>query len=116
MGASWRAGIDPLPTALVTNGLYAVARNPIFAGVMLTVAGVVAITPSPWSILISAPVFLLINLQVRAEERHLIALHGARYLDYASRVAGFCPGPVCSRGAARLWPSSSPFDDYVVSQ
>jgi protein-S-isoprenylcysteine O-methyltransferase Ste14 len=32
MGASWRIGIDAAPTALVTSGLFAFSRNPIYSG------------------------------------------------------------------------------------
>jgi hypothetical protein len=34
---------------------------------------------------------VLVSLQVRLEERHLIALHGGAYLEYASSVGRFVP-------------------------
>jgi len=44
MGASWRIGIDDRPTELVTGGLFGLARNPIFSGLLLSLLGVVLIT------------------------------------------------------------------------
>jgi protein-S-isoprenylcysteine O-methyltransferase Ste14 len=92
MGLSWRMGIDPAHTALVTKGLYAYIRNPIFTGMQMTLAGVVALAPSPWSAAIAAAAFVLLHAQVRAEEHHLTALHGDYYLAYASKIGRFVPG------------------------
>jgi protein-S-isoprenylcysteine O-methyltransferase Ste14 len=92
MGSSWRIGIDSLRTSLVTTGLYAFVRNPIFTGVLLTLMGLVVLIPSPWLLLLVTAVFLLVRVQVRAEERHLTRLHGEDYLAYASRVGRFLPG------------------------
>jgi len=50
MGASWRIGIDDRPTRLVTSGLFALSRNPIFSGMFLTLAGVVLISPAAWTL------------------------------------------------------------------
>jgi protein-S-isoprenylcysteine O-methyltransferase Ste14 len=91
MGASWRVGIDDRPTQLVTGGLFGLSRNPIFSGMFLTLAGIVLIAPAPWLLIVCAAALLLVCLQVRLEERHLIALHGDAYLSYASRVGRFVP-------------------------
>jgi len=48
MDTAWRIGIDDRPTQLVTGGLFALSRNPIFSGMFLTLAGVVLIAPAPW--------------------------------------------------------------------
>ena len=91
MGASWRIGIDDRPTQLVTGGLFGFSRNPIFSGMFLTLAGVVVITPAPWMLVGCAAAALLVSLQVRLEERHLIEIHGSAYTRYASRVGRFVP-------------------------
>lgn len=91
MGASWRVGIDDRPTRLVTGGLFAVSRNPIFLGMFLTFAGVVLITPAPWTLLAFAAAVPLVSLQVRLEERNLVWLHGDAYRAYAARVGRFVP-------------------------
>ncbi len=91
MGASWRIGIDDRRTTLVTSGIYRVVRNPIFTGMILSLTGVVLVPPSPWSIM--GPVLAppLIALQVRLEERYLVATHGDAYRNYAAGVGRFVP-------------------------
>src|SRR5579872_1817748 len=42
MGLSWRIGIDSRRTSLITEGVFAVVRNPIFSGMLLALAGVVS--------------------------------------------------------------------------
>src|SRR5258708_10181183 len=63
LGSSWRIGIDSLRTSLVTTGLYAFVRNPIFAGMLLTLIGLVVLAPSPWLLLIVTAIFLLVRVQ-----------------------------------------------------
>jgi protein-S-isoprenylcysteine O-methyltransferase Ste14 len=91
MGASWRVGIDDRPTLLVTGGLFAVSRNPIFFGMFLTLAGVVLIAPAPWTLIGSAVALILVSLQVRLEERNLLWIHGDAYRAYAAQVGRFVP-------------------------
>ena len=76
MGGSWRVGIDDRPTSLVTGGLFSLARNPIFSGMSLSLAGVVLVTPAPWTLFGFAVALVLISLQVRLEERRVHGLRG----------------------------------------
>ncbi|QSQ12904.1 methyltransferase family protein [Myxococcus landrumensis] len=92
MGASWRIGIDREHTALVTDGLFSVVRNPIFAGMLWVMTGITVVTPSAWTWMAWADYVLLVSLQVRLEEEHLLGLHGEVYRDYAARVGRFIPG------------------------
>jgi protein-S-isoprenylcysteine O-methyltransferase Ste14 len=92
MGASWRIGIDERPTGLVRHGLFRVVRNPIFTGMLLTLSGLVLVSPSAWTLMAWLHALLLISLQARLEERHLLALHGEAYRAYAARVGRFLPG------------------------
>jgi protein-S-isoprenylcysteine O-methyltransferase Ste14 len=91
MGASWRVGIDDRPTSLVTGGLFAVSRNPIFFGMFLSLLGVVLITPAPWTLAGFASGVPLVSAQVRLEERNLARIHGQAYAAYAARVGRFLP-------------------------
>ncbi len=104
MGASWRIGIDDRPTQLVTGGLFALSRNPIFSGMFLTLAGVVLISPAAWTLIGGAVDLVVDSLQVRLEERNLAAVHGSTYIGYASRVGRFVPwlGRLRPRGEARV--------------
>ena len=91
MGRSWRVGIDSAPTALVTQGLFGRVRNPIYAGMMLALSGMVAISPSAFTLLLLVQVALWIALQARLEEAHLGRQHGEAYAAYAARVGRFVP-------------------------
>jgi len=92
MGTAWRIGIDDRPTDLVTNGLFLLSRNPIFSGMTLTLIGAVLIAPAVWSILFASITILLIAVQTRFEEKHLVELHGEKYIAYARQVGRFLPG------------------------
>jgi protein-S-isoprenylcysteine O-methyltransferase Ste14 len=92
MGTAWRIGIDDRLTDLVANGLFALSRNPIFSGMILTLIGAVLIAPAVWSILFTPITILLIAVQTRFEEKHLIELHGEKYIAYAQQVGRFLPG------------------------
>lgn len=105
MGIAWRLGIDAEPTALVTRGLFAIVRNPIYAGVMLILGGLLLVSPAWVLIAIIAPAVLLINVQVRREEHHLRRLHGRAFDAWAARTGRFVPGLGRARTATR---STSP--------
>jgi len=92
MGRSWRIGIDPAPTALVTGGLYRVVRSPIYTGLLGFLLGYCALVPT-WPV---AAVWLLsvalLALQARREEAHLARLHGDAFAAWAARTGRFLPG------------------------
>jgi protein-S-isoprenylcysteine O-methyltransferase Ste14 len=92
MGASWRIGIDERPTELVTGGVFRVVRNPIYAALLVGLAGVVLVTPSPWTVVGWVGAAQLLLVQVRFEEQHLERLHGAKFRAWAARVGRFLPG------------------------
>lgn len=92
MGASWRIGIDIARTELVTGGLFSLVRNPVFTGMLAMVSGIVLVTPSAWTVMALGYYVLLVSLQVRLEEDHLLRLHGDAYRGYAARVGRFLPG------------------------
>jgi protein-S-isoprenylcysteine O-methyltransferase Ste14 len=94
MGDSWRIGVDPGErTTLVTGGLFARVRNPIFSFMLLSASGFLLLLPNAWALLALALTAGGIHLQVRAvEEPYLLRTHGAAYADYAARVGRFLPG------------------------
>jgi protein-S-isoprenylcysteine O-methyltransferase Ste14 len=91
MGSSWRIGIDEQPTGLVTSGLFGVVRNPIYAGMLLGLVGLVLATPSAFTVAVTALSIVLVMVQSRLEEEHLESLHGAEFRKYASKVGRFLP-------------------------
>jgi protein-S-isoprenylcysteine O-methyltransferase Ste14 len=110
MGASWRVGIDDRPTDLVTTGLFRFVRNPVFTGLLLFVAGVTVLSAAWWSVALLALTMFGLRGQVTFEERHLIAMHGAVYLDYAAGAGRFVPllGRLRARPAAGYSSLASP--------
>jgi protein-S-isoprenylcysteine O-methyltransferase Ste14 len=94
IGDSWRVGVDNREvTALVTTGLYAHVRNPIFSGTLLGGAGLLLMTPNLLSILGMITLWLAIQLQVRwFEEPYLARTHRQKFLDYAGQTGRFVPG------------------------
>jgi protein-S-isoprenylcysteine O-methyltransferase Ste14 len=94
MGASWRIGVDPAErTALVTDGVFRLARNPIFTAMVAAQLGVVLMVPTWVSAAALAALVAAVQLQVRAvEEPYLSTVHGAPYTTYAARTGRFVPG------------------------
>jgi protein-S-isoprenylcysteine O-methyltransferase Ste14 len=94
MGHSWRVGVDPAETTvLMTDGLFAVVRNPIFGGVFLATVGFFLMLPSAVSAAASVCVFLGLEMQVRwIEEPYLARVHAQSYVSYARSVGRFVPG------------------------
>ncbi len=92
MGASWRIGIDDEPTSLCTKGLYGFVRHPIYSGVSLCLIGVVLVAPVTWSLVLVVPGFLLIALQARLEEAHMLDQHGDAFLAWAAETGRIFPG------------------------
>lgn len=93
MGTEWRIGVDPQEeTELVTTGMFAVVRNPIFSAMMIADIGFFAMVPNVFSAIATVALFAGIEIQVRkVEEPYLHKLHGAAYDDYAAKVGRFVP-------------------------
>lgn len=94
MGVAWRIGVDTQErTELVTSGLFAVVRNPVFTAMVLAAAGIALLAPNPAAIGAVVLLVLAIELQVRgAEEPYLAAVHGDAYARYAASVGRLVPG------------------------
>ena len=87
MGASWRIGIDAQrSTELVQRGLFSVSRNPIFLAMRANVLGLFLVFPAASTLALLVAGEILMQVQVRLEEQHLLQLHGQAYAPYCSRV------------------------------
>jgi len=92
MGASWRIGIDETRTpGLVETGLFRFCRNPIYLALLVIIAGYGALIPTVTSLLLWAGAYLLIRLQISAEEAYLRRSYGEAYDAYAGRVGRLLP-------------------------
>lgn len=73
--------------ALVTTGIHGRTRNPIYIGMFLVYLGLAVAAHSPWALLLTVPLALLIRWGVVArEEAYLERRFGGAYLEYKSRV------------------------------
>jgi protein-S-isoprenylcysteine O-methyltransferase Ste14 len=74
-------------TALVTDGIYALSRNPLYLSLSTLMAGIGVVTDRVWVLILLAPVLVVMRYGVIGrEERYLERKFGQRYLDYKSRV------------------------------
>jgi protein-S-isoprenylcysteine O-methyltransferase Ste14 len=87
MGGSWRVGIDTeMKTALVVHGLFQFSRNPIFLGMIMQLGGLFLAQPDAITFTILVTGYILISIQIRGEEQHLMDMHGITYREYCSKV------------------------------
>jgi protein-S-isoprenylcysteine O-methyltransferase Ste14 len=86
-GQSFRVGIDAdHPNALITSGIFAVSRNPIYVAFAVILIGQFLIFPN-W--VLAAYIFggtWVFHRQVLLEEEYLNVHYGRQYLDYCNRV------------------------------
>ncbi len=93
MGTSWRIGVDPGErTELVTDGVFARVRNPIFSAMILAAVGLALLVPNVVSVTAVVVLVAGVTLQVtRVEEPYLRRVHGSRFGDYQRRTGRFVP-------------------------
>ena len=94
MGDAWRTGIDPEhPSQLVTGGLFALVRNPVYTTMIGISVGTWLLAPTAVGALGVGTCVVALEIQTRlVEEPHLRSLHGSDYARYAARVGRFVPG------------------------
>lgn len=68
------------------SGLFAGSRNPIFLGMIVTMAGMLLALPNAFTLLIFFLGFVLMQIQVRLKEEFLSRAHGAEYDEFCSYV------------------------------
>lgn len=87
MGQAWRIGVDPSEqTELITAGLYAKSRNPIYFGIFLYWIGIVISFPHPAIWVCAVVCWFSIEVIVRKiEEPYLLRLHGKAFEDYVAQ-------------------------------
>jgi protein-S-isoprenylcysteine O-methyltransferase Ste14 len=93
LGASWRIGIDAdAKPGLVTDGLYRYSRNPIYVGLLTTVAGYAILLPTVLSLILLVCTYIGMRAQIAGEEAYLAATYGEAFRNYARRVGRLLPG------------------------
>ena len=83
----------PVPrtgATMVTGGLYAWVRHPIYSGVLLAAFGVVVRSGSAWTFLVGVVTYVFFHAKSSAEERWLAEAYDG-YPGYAASVGRFFP-------------------------
>lgn len=79
--------------ALVTEGVYARTRNPIYLAFIIFLLGMAMMFSSDWLMLLIVPFVLVIHYGViKREEEYLLARFGKTYADYMQRVPRYIFG------------------------
>ena len=72
---------------LVTGGIFAWMRNPMYVGLILLLAGLAIALGSDWALVLVLPAVLILHFGVvKREERYLAAKFGESYQTYMSQV------------------------------
>lgn len=86
-GKSFRVGIDEdHPGHLVTSGIFAISRNPIYTSFGLVLLGIFLIFPNWILLLYLGAGIWLFNRQVLREEESLKKIYGKEYMEYCKKV------------------------------
>lgn len=97
MGASWRIGIDnEHETALVTQGVFRISRNPIFLGMRANLLGLFLVMPNALTLALWLLGDVAIQMQVFLEEEHLHRQHGPAYRQYQAETPRYLGTPGAS--------------------
>jgi len=74
-------------SAIVSDGLYGLSRNPIYVALTLTYLGIGVAVDGAWILALVVPVLIVMRYGVIArEERYLERKFGAEYLGYKASV------------------------------
>lgn len=89
-GDSWRIGFDTrTPGSLVTTGIFAYTRNPIYLGMILWFFGIFLINRSLIFIIFALLAVFAVHWQILQEESFLTKLYGKPYQTYLQRTARY---------------------------
>ena len=89
-GNSWRLGIDrETPGGLVTTGIFAWTRNPIYLAFDLLFIGMFLVQGRLVFMLLAGILILMIHETICREERFLRGQYGEAYRDYCARVGRY---------------------------
>jgi protein-S-isoprenylcysteine O-methyltransferase Ste14 len=87
---SWRVGIDAKTQGeLITNGIFAISRNPIFIFINLYFVGTFLINGTLIFLLFAAVVIGGLHYQILQEEKFLATAYGPAYQGYCARTGRY---------------------------
>ncbi|HJU61230.1 MAG TPA: isoprenylcysteine carboxylmethyltransferase family protein [Candidatus Binatia bacterium] len=89
-GVSWRVGFDvKTPGELVTTGMFAVSRNPIYIFLNLWFVGVFLMNGTLIFLIFALLAIVHLHYQILREEKFLAELYGQRYKNYCARTGRY---------------------------
>lgn len=89
-GNSWRIGIDEKSAgALVTQGIFAVSRNPIFTFIDLYFLGTFLVNGSLIFLIFAIITIFALHYQILQEEKFLSNRYDRAYRDYCAKVGRY---------------------------
>jgi len=87
---SWRIGIDRSTAgALVTDGIFAWTRNPIYVALDLIFFGTFLVQGRALFLVLALALAALLHYQIRREEKYLAGAYGDAYRSYCERVGRY---------------------------
>jgi protein-S-isoprenylcysteine O-methyltransferase Ste14 len=84
--------MDTPPERLVTSGLFAWCRNPMYLGHIVFLVGLALALQSLFAALITAATAIWFQFRVRRDETRLRERFGQPYEEYSTRVRRWIPG------------------------
>ena len=89
-GNSWRVGVDvKTPGELVTSGIFAVSRNPIYVFLNFWFIGVFLINGTLIFMIFALLAAAHLHYQILQEEKFLVQCYGPAYDDYRARTGRY---------------------------
>ena len=84
-------GMDTPPDRLVTNGAFALCRNPMYLGHLIFLVGLALSLSSWFGAVLALGTAVWLQFRVRRDERRLAERFGKPYMQYCSRVKRWIP-------------------------
>ncbi len=89
-GDSWRVGFDvKTPGSLVTKGIFAVSRNPIYICLDLWFIGIFLINGTLIFLVCAVLAVAVLHWQILQEEEFLLKLYGQPYRNYCAKTGRY---------------------------
>jgi protein-S-isoprenylcysteine O-methyltransferase Ste14 len=90
LGSSWRLGVDEKqPGELVTTGVYAVSRHPIYLFFNLYFWGTFLVNGTAIFLAFALLIAVNLHLQILVEESFLLRVYGPAYREYCLRTGRY---------------------------